>query len=1020
MKKFFSILACLLICGYVLAGCTDTSSSVSVSKTLEHNLNTLNKVVTKLDSVENEYIANPDFLPVGRIIESGAIAVAAVPPRRSTGQQGEKVFVERSIANDENSYLTTPPQRPLNEENIAEEEAFIDYSLTEEQRSLPPRNTTEFRRDLKPQPFLEDEELTAYSGNNLNQISSDNISCADGSCTYNTNTGCTTSQDNAGNSLTTYPNGSCQVIDSNGNNSSYICNGESYSVTCNRQNSTCTDLQVSDDEGNTLNYIYDNNGNCTSITCNEGCSTAKKQELESVVEDNLLVDFKDVLINNLYNKLLNNLLNSNQNPLNSSMGGLLQNINQVTNDENTDLSSSFLNSDDSTSGTTNTTDKIVNDLDETTGYRNRNFALRSLTYNPRYISATSNAQSDNQVDRYIAKVQKMYAMSSDVLEANSVLANCKTNLLSCINEVKEINAQIMNGTVEPNNAQLEALNNYIYDMKNTIQRIKNCNGELNNEIKLMTSTDNPFTSNGIDVTSSNYLRILNHLDARITYLKSAIATLEQVKYLIEEAQTLADEEVIEETINESQTLEEIIEDNSDAFDKTDTANNDLLSDNSINELDKTAIDKIEKTLNDTTDNVDDKTTDVIDGSVVDDNTNSNTSSHTTDTTTVENTTTESTATTETTTNNNATTPDDTVLTNDEYDNDESDSFNNVDTYLNKINNLDTYGNNDDNNDYNNTDIIDNDKNNIPDDTNNTNSVNNTNLTNSGDMDNLSSNSVNNNNDDSLYNNGVMNNGAMNNSSGYGIGYGNNIDEQYGVNAPNGRFQNGIITQNNLNNGVNNGVNGMNTGSGTGNSLYNERGLNRTTKNIDTYGYNTKIDMLNRGTVNNGINTLNITEPITETSANQDRLLLDDVKDERTYSAELLDDENFRNEELEIDQNKNEEINNENEENNLNHPEEEIVDNIITDSKPQMINVITNEEIDETLLKLEEKEGADIEFLSSENIYEEESFNDEEEINYAMNEEDVDIADEEEIDTVISEEDTDVTDEEEYISSTINY
>ena len=375
MKKFFGIFACILICGCILIGCTDTSSSVSVSKTLEHNLNTLNKVVTKLDSVENEYIANPDFLPVGKTLESGAITVAAVPSRRATGQQGEKVFVESSIADNENSsYLATAPKKPSNEENILDEQTFVDYSLAERQRPLPLRNNENLRGN-RPEQILEEDDLIAYSGNNVNQISSDNISCADGSCTYNTNTGCTTSQDNLGNSVTTYPNGSRQVTDSNGNNSSYLCNGESYSVTCNRQNSTCTDFQVSDNEGNTLNYTCDNNGNCISSTCNEGCPAEKKQELESVVENNLLSNFKDVLINNLYNRLLNNLLSSSGNPLNSSLGGLLQNVNQVTDSNQNDGSNTTplntrtnnLNTYDSATDTINTIDEITNDSDTSTG-----------------------------------------------------------------------------------------------------------------------------------------------------------------------------------------------------------------------------------------------------------------------------------------------------------------------------------------------------------------------------------------------------------------------------------------------------------------------------------------------------------------------------------------------------------------------------------------------------------------------------------------------------------------------------
>ena len=54
----------------------------------------------------------------------------------------------------------------------------------------------------------------------------------------------------------------------------------------------------------------------------------------------------------------------------------------------------------------------------------------------------------------------------------------------------------------------------------------------------------------------------------------------------------------------------------------------------------------------------------------------------------------------------------------------------------------------------------------------------------------------------------------------------------------------MIGQNNLGNGIpGKGSTGLN-----GNNDKNH-------KNINTYGYNTIVDMVNRGTVNNGINTL---------------------------------------------------------------------------------------------------------------------------------------------------------------------
>ena len=743
MKKIFGLVAGILFCGCVLSGCTDTTSSIAVSKSLNDNLSTLNKVVTKLDSVENNYIANPDMYPVHKNI-SGSITVVAVPPRQNAGISTDSNFVERSLAH-----------------NDLLDEDYIDT--------------------------MDDADFESFDVEPL----------ASNSVTINENTGCTKKTDKQGNCLTTYPDGSCQISDPNGNPSSYQCNGETYGINCKKSANNCTTFQVCDNNGNCLNYVCDKNGKCVSSTCNEGCSASEKKALEKVVKQSLFKDYKKTLINSLYGQLIDNLTKNDTNSLRKDvLTGLLENINQET----------------------EITPEPEAPADNT---RNKSFALKSLTYNPRYLSSLDETEADSRINNYILKVQKMYAMSSDVIEANNTLNNCKINLLTCINEVKEINNSIMNGSVEPNNAQLEALNNYIYDMKNTIHRIKQCNGQLNNEIKLMNSTSNPFASSGLDVSNSNYLRILNHLDARITYLKSAIATLEQVKYLLLEIQTMTDEEI--DQAEETPSIDELVQDNADEFDDTQLADTNQI----IEDIKPNLEDEEEEEL---------------------------------------------------------------PVLPEENNNVETDTRKNIDTYKNENNNLDTYREN-----LQNTSVIDN-IDNVDDNNNNLdNNIikengTNTDFVQDEKIDDFNQTVVDNNEIpyNNNVNNGMINNGVNNgnfNNGMYGIGN-NGLDDEEGINAPNGVFQNGIITQNNLNNGINNGVNGVQSGNGVGNGLYNERGFNRTTKNIDTYGYNTKIDMLNRGTVNNGINTLSVTEA----SASQDEIVADEeITESSDQSDENIED-----------------------------------------------------------------------------------------------------------------------------------
>lgn len=366
------------------------------------------------------------------------------------------------------------------------------------------------------------------------------------------------------------------------------------------------------------------------------------------------------------------------------------------------------------------------------------FLFDDIRYTPRYATNYNTNIAQTTLNNYIYKVQELYTMTADVVEANNILSNEKNELLTNIESIKTTNSKMINGQLIPNSQQLVALNNYSQDIKTTIKRIKDTNGQLNNEVNnISTSSASYGLSKSVDIINSNYLKILNHIDARITYFKSALATLDQIEYILNE---------VELNIN---------------YD-------DLNLDNSDSKNDYTTTEK--------TTNID----------TYKNNTNQN--------------------------NNKL---------NNIKNNAESKIDKNIDTFDNNLKNdkNDTISN-----------VYDN--NNILNDNNNT-------------FNDLNNNTIVNNND-----------GEVVNENQYLPNNTNNI------NAPNGTFQNGIITQNNLNNGVNNGVNGMYSGyaNGYGNvDYFKQNNMNRTTENINTYGRNTLIDLINNGTVNNGINTLELKE-----------------------------------------------------------------------------------------------------------------------------------------------------------------
>lgn len=365
------------------------------------------------------------------------------------------------------------------------------------------------------------------------------------------------------------------------------------------------------------------------------------------------------------------------------------------------------------------------------------FLFENIRYSPRYATNYNNTNAQTSLNNYIYKVQELYTMTADVVEANNVLSAEKDNLLSDINNIKTYNTKMIDGVFTPNTQQLVALNNYAQDIKTTIKRIKDSNGQLNNEVNnISTSSASYGLSKGVDIINSNYLKILNHIDARITYFKSAMATLDQIGYIFKEAELNITYENID--LDNETSDKEIVT-------KTTTPNIDTY--NNTN----------------TTDNID---------------------------TNIQN------------------------LS-------ESKNYKNIDTFNNNLKNENI-------NDIN---MVDD---NFPNDNVNNNYIDESNT--------MSDDRV-------ISNNSNTQNQCLPNYT-------------HDINTPNGVFQNGIITQNNLNNGVANGANGVYSGlaGSNGNTDYfKQNNFNRTEKNVNTYGNNTLIDMINNGTVNNGINTLDLKE-----------------------------------------------------------------------------------------------------------------------------------------------------------------
>ena len=407
-------------------------------------------------------------------------------------------------------------------------------------------------------------------------------------------------------------------------------------------------------------------------------------------------------------------------------------------------------------------------------FANRKNKDNNNEYPQRYTLDNQQISDNNShMHGYIAKVETLYSVTNDAIAANTNLDSYKTQIINTIEQIRPLALAMKNGEVTPSKGQVVAINNYINDIKTTVARIRNSNGRLNNEINKINNIDRGGITTSVDVLNSNYIRILNHLDVRIAYLRNAEATLQQLELILNEASD-----------NHNANLDQVEARNNINYNNPE-ANIDSYKYThkergfeNHNEIMKS---KANKTKNE-------------EGGVYDYNKAGFNTKR---------------------------------------------SIKNIDSYKKpeSVNNNQNHiaDNNIVNNSQNNTHLVSNQPNQNINQTANQPAVNNQVGTHAGPV-----------------------NGGINGINGMGHGTCfNTPDNQNAINAPNGTFQNGIITQNNLNNGVNNGVNGFGSGYAGSNSPYTTDGTTGVRKNINTYGNNSVIDFLNRGTVNNGINTLNI-------------------------------------------------------------------------------------------------------------------------------------------------------------------
>lgn len=882
MKKTLIIITSLLLICVLLIGCNSTDATIQASKQLNKNLNLLYNTVNRLDTVDNEYLVNNDIYDLNKINTS----VVPSPNKTQTRVLAISTLNEPQVnytAIQENSdSLKNKNEQSTSTQELNAEEISLKDDLTQ---ALKNELINRLYCDSNGNCKLCKKKYTCSDNGVCNSCKQTVICDSNGNCTSCKNTLILDNNNNCSSCkkscVTTTPNTnlnsktkSClqkisannQKLDvellSTNNNDLVVKNNSDRVDTLHDTNITTRDTNNNVIDNNYIDINNKLNNNGTNITDNN-ISDYNNNTLKNTIdlpkeETNVTTNSTDTS-NNLDNQIITN----NERPVvvdDSNLSNLDNTMDNNSADTDVILDD---NTEDKTNNNTNTDNIVRFEPYKVIYYSESSFTPDLLKYNPRFINSINYDSANNTLNKYVEKLQKLYAMTADVVQANNTLANYKIVILDNIHDAKELNECILNGSCTPNANQVSALNNYIEDIKTTIKNLRNTNGTLTNEINKISST-NTGLAQSIDIANSNYLKILNQIDTRISYHENAIATLEQIKYLLQDAQNNNGVTIVENLNDNTNTTTDVNSSN-DALDNKQEKTviddkNIIVEDSDIispvtpnvdikkedNATTKNELVEIEKTIDENGNTVVEKEIITPDNSILADVEDNNNEIITNNDSINDSTIVKETIVTE----NN-----DNLNSNEEFNNDsfvDKKSYSNVDTYNQGLGNIDTYKKK----------IV------LKDETNQT-QENSNNIKSSDNIETNNNSDIANNNDNLNTTNEVVSNDndtivnpnntpqMVDNTNNFGVD-GNNYN-----NGLNNGYNNTIISQNNLDN---NNLGNNSYRYDSNGSLYNNtngynngtiNNINERNNNVNTYKYNTLVDSINRGTVNNGINTLKV-------------------------------------------------------------------------------------------------------------------------------------------------------------------
>lgn len=154
---------------------------------------------------------------------------------------------------------------------------------------------------------------------------------------------------------------------------------------------------------------------------------------------------------------------------------------------------------------------------------------KKANYESRYDISEVGYETD--LNAHYQKLNNLCAIQIDTLNCNDQTNSLKTRILANISYLNSLAEQIKSGNISVSDTQAKAVKDLLNNANSFANKINTSKNEVNTELKSVSNMKVNYSAN-VDELSSKYIRLLNSLDTRNSYLQNILSSLLQVENTI--------------------------------------------------------------------------------------------------------------------------------------------------------------------------------------------------------------------------------------------------------------------------------------------------------------------------------------------------------------------------------------------------------------------------------------------------------------------------------------------------------